>query len=182
MRNTLFHLLLAFGTLAACSPAPNGTARRIADAPYFSIERYFQKEADRLQNRAPKVQKTVMKNEETEQREVTVRNWANELEMFTLSDINMDAWIGKYDIDSSENTIQYRATDPELRTRHIAIHRSEDGSIRHIHITNESANILYTSNERLDYYPDSLYVIEKHQDIRWWSDNTYTIRGRIMPQ
>lgn len=182
MRNKLFFLLLTLWMLAACSPAPSGTPQSFGDSPYFSMERYFQQEAERLERQSPTVRKTVKKNEEAEDREVKIRNWPNELELFRLSDINMDAWVGMYEVDSSETHVEYRALDPELRTRHIVIHRSDDGAIWHIHVTNESTNMLYSTREELDYYPDSLYVIEKRQNIRWWSDNTYTIRGRIVSQ
>ncbi len=132
-----------------------------------------------MQRTSPTVRKTVKKNNDTEDREMAIRSWVNELELFRLSDINMEAWIGKYAVDSGQHYVEYRATDPELRTRRIVIHRSDEGEIRHIHVANEASNMLYTSKELLDYYPDSLYVIEKRQDIRWWSDNTYTITGRI---
>jgi hypothetical protein len=132
-----------------------------------------------MQSMSPMVRKTVKKNEDTEDRTLAIRNWADELELFRLSDINMDAWIGKYQVDSGRYRVEYRAADPELRTRLIVIHRSDDGAVQHIHIANEVSNMLYASKEVLDYYPDSLYMIEKHQDIRWWSDNTYTITGRI---
>lgn len=169
-------VLVAAGCSSSGTDAPK---EAVAGTPYFSIETYFQAEAQRLQDQSPLVHKTVMKNEETEERELTIGNWANELELFVISDINMDAWIGKYEVDSVANRVTYQALDPTLRTRRIAIHRSDDGSIRHIQVANETSNMLYTSKELLDYFPDSLYRIEKHQDIRWWSDNTYKIVGRI---
>lgn len=176
-----FILIVLAAILAkGCSSGTDEQPRVLGNTPYFSLETYFGDEVERLQREAPTVRKTVMKDEETEERELTIRSWAHELELFSLSDINMDAWIGKYEVDSTANRVEYRATDPELRTRSIVISRSDDGSIRHIQIANEATNMLYASTEQLDYYPDSLYVIEKHQDIRWWSNHTYTVMGRIL--
>lgn len=163
----------------ACSSSSDEPNIIIGSSPYFSMESYFKAEVQRLNEQSPTIRKTVMKGEETEVRELTIRSWADELELFVLSDINMEAWIGQYKVDSNANRTEYRAMDPELRTQHIVIYRADDGDIQHIHVANETANMLYKSREVLDYYPDSLYVIEKHQDIRWWSDNTYRIIGEI---
>lgn len=182
IKRPFFFIVLAVILGKGCTSGADEQPRTLGNAPYFSLEAYFGEEVERLQRQAPTVRKTVMKDEESEERELTISNWANELELFSLSDINMDAWIGKYEVDSTANRVEYRATDPELRTRRIVITRSDDGSIRHIQIANEATNMLYASTEQLDYYPDSLYVIEKHQDIRWWSNHTYTIKGHILAE
>lgn len=174
--------LLAVITAWSCSSNSDELLGAGTDTSYFSIESYFTDEAARLQAQSPQVRKMVVKSGESEERVVSIRSWANELDLFILSDINMDAWKGKYKVDSAGSQVTYRAIDPELRTQQIAIQRGNDGAIRHIHISNASENMLYKSIETLDYYPDSLYIIEKQQDIRWWSDNTYKIIGHIVAQ
>jgi len=145
--------------------------------PYFSVETYFKAEADRLQKSAPLVTKTVNKNGEQETHAVRISKWENELMLFIESDINKTAWSQLYQIDSVGNTVTYRSVDPELRTQQILLKRDTNGDIRYIGIQNRASNMLYQSDEQLEYYPDSLYRIGKRQRVIVVGKNNYTITG-----
>lgn len=144
---------------------------------YFSLETYFKAEAARLQKLSRPISKTVNKNGQQETHTVQIGKWENELMLFIESDINKAAWQQSYQIDSTENTVVYRSRDPELRTREITVKRLNNGAISHISIQNGVENMLYESDEQLDYYPDSLYRIGKKQHVAVIGENTYTVTG-----
>lgn len=172
--------LSATWLLLGCSP-PAGEAPPPPRQPnyYFSLQEYFERETSRLQRASPLVSKTVVKDEVHENQNIHIKNWKNELELYISSDINKEAWKNSYSKDSTAERIIYKRLDPELRTKLILINKWEDGTIRHIHITNETENMLYRSYERLDYYPDSLYDIRKVQDVRVVGKNSYRVTGVI---
>ena len=161
---------------ASCQPE-NKQADTMPDL-YFSLKDYFDKEATRLNAANPIVTKSVLRNEEAEQKELHIRNWATELELFSQSDINKPAWKGQYHVDSNNNRITYTALNADFSTRKVIISKSGD-KITHISIRNAVKNLLYSSNEILDYYPDSLYSIQKEQDVRVIGEGKYKITGRF---
>jgi len=147
---------------------------------YFDLKAYFENKAQYLQKKNPLVKKTIAKNDLTESKNITIRNWANELGLFSGSDINKPAWKTEYEIKNTGNEIQYLAKDNKLKTKKIIIDKSENGKIKHIFILNGVTNNLYTSTEELHYYPDSLYSIRKKQKILIIGSNDYFIVGRIV--
>ena len=164
---------------AACSaPQTDRAATSSSGAPvYFSLENYFRSESARLQQSAPVVTKVVIKNDDRESRDIQIDNWQNELMLFVDSDINKPAWQHSFQTDSSATTTVYNSIDPKLRTKQIKIEKNVNGAITHIYIHNSDENMLYTSSEELDYFPDSLYRINKKQRVAIIGENTYTITG-----
>lgn len=174
---------LLISVVVACSPAREEQPAASNAAPaYFSLKNYFRDEAERLQRASPKIVKSVVKNGSEESRHTQISNWENELMLFIESDINKPAWQQSYQIDSSGNTVVYQRLDPELRTVSISIERNADETIDHIRIQNGVENMLYTSEEQLDYYPDSLYRINKKQRVMVIGENSYTITGTLSPR
>ncbi|WP_090603126.1 hypothetical protein [Parapedobacter koreensis] len=163
---------------ASCSN-PDGSQSISSQNVYFSLGDYFTQEADRLQQRAPDIAKTVSKNGETESRDTRIGNWKNELELFIDSDINKPAWQHSYRIDSTATSLTYTSLDPALRTEQIRIEKDANDDINRIHIVNRVNNMLYQTNEQLDYYPDSLYRIIRKQQVRIIGASSYTVNGII---
>jgi len=173
MKHSFAFLLLVF--LAAC-----GTREDSKNVPgrYFDVRGYFKKEATRLQKQNPTIEKTVSQNTELEKKQLRITNWETELELFSESDINKPAWKNSYLIKKSGSEVEYISTDNQLRTRKISIHYSEKGTVDRITILNKASNLLYTSTEKLSYYPDSLYTINKKQNVQIKKE-FYFIRLRI---
>ena len=44
-------------------------------------------------------------------------------------------------------------------------------------IVNHTKNMLYENTEKLSYFPDSLYLIQKKQRVRLLGTDTYRISG-----
>lgn len=165
-----FFALLILG-LAACKP-------EIKKANFFDLSGYFTHEAARLQALNKPVLKTVEHNGEApETKRIPINNWNAELSLFKNSDINKPAWASSYDVHGDSNLTIYMAKDTSLRTRKLLIKR-EMGKVKWIVIYNHTPkNLLYDSFEKLTYFPDSLYMIEKRQDVRILGINRYRIKG-----
>lgn len=167
-------MLLIFG----CNPRSERKLQ-LNEQPYFDISGYFLKEAERLQTKEPLIKKVVSKNNEPEERQIQLESWKNEFELFISSDINKPDWLASYTIDSSAQKTSYLAKDPKLRTKGIQIYRNKKGHVEKIAIQNSDKNWLYHSSEKLVYYTDSLYQIEKMQSIRVIGTNKYSVEGLI---
>ncbi len=163
--------------LACTSTSDKIPASEIPGDPYFDLNRYFDEEAMRLQKLKPTIAKTVSKNDASESKSVQIEDWKDELGLFIDSDINKPAWRGRYRIDSTKHSLTYTSVDPELRTQQITIEKQIDGTIKHIAIVNRISNMLYQTEEQLDYYPDSLYRINRQQSVRVIGESQYAIVG-----
>lgn len=163
----------------SCNSPDNGEATAAATraAPYFSLADYFGREAARLQQINPEIEKTVSKNGDEEQKKIRVANWNEEFSLFIDADINKPAWLNSYQVDSTGTSITYTSTDSTLRTKAIRLEKSETGAVTHIRVTNRVDNMLYQTDEQLDYYVDSLYRIIKVQQVRILGKSHYTVTG-----
>lgn len=144
---------------------------------YFDLKGFFEKESFRLNNTQASVLKTVSRNNSEETRKVTV-NWINELSLFAESDINKPAWKKSYRKISNGEDIEYLALEDNLRTRLVRITRTNN-HVKSIHIINQASNFLYNSSEDLVYYPDSVYIIEKRQQVKVLGTNHYLVAGKF---
>jgi hypothetical protein len=160
----------------ACKPdiKETGTALK-----YFDLKGYFTADAARLTKLNKQVLKTVIHNGVTESKQVKIDNWGRELDLFIGSDINKPAWKNSYTITADSSAILYKAKDPELTVQKILINLDNKNKVKWIMILNHTKNILYQTYEKLSYFPDSLYLIEKLQRVRLMGTNTYRIKGVI---
>jgi hypothetical protein len=164
--------------LQACKPEIKETGGTLA---FFDLKGYFKADSARLTQSHPLVTKMVKHNNDEQTRQVHISNWGEELSLFSQSDINKPAWRASYKAETSPGFIIYTAKDLKLVTRRIVISRdSSTQKVKWIMINNYTKNLLYTSAEKLTYYPDSVYQIEKKQVIRLVGTNRYLVKGRII--
>ncbi|TCK85356.1 hypothetical protein [Albibacterium bauzanense] len=168
--NSLYLILFLF---SSCSQVENTESTALT---YFDIKSYFLNEASRLSSRKSAILKEVSKNEQQERKTILINDWKKEFDLFIESDINKPSWTSSYKIEINGDTTLYQALTPELRTRMIQVIKG-GSKIRSISIKNESLNRLYKSYESLSYYPDSIYVIEKEQQVRFLGNNKYRVTG-----
>jgi hypothetical protein len=143
---------------------------------YFDLKAYFTNVAVKLTLKKPLVNKTVSKNELSENKNIKINNWKTELALFINADINKPAWKDSYTIDSTLSKIIYFAKEADLKTQKIEIDLRNGSPIKFKIIT-KMDNILYHATEELEFYPDSLYTIKKHQKVLFLGNNNYLIRG-----
>ena len=170
-------ILLLFLLLAAASCAPE-TKNDKGQLSYFDIKKYFADEAARLSKKYPHITKTVSYNGQQETKEVAIKHWQQELNLFIESDINKPAWKNSYIIYKCDTGITYLNVDSTLHTRQLTVLLKKD-KVTGIKVDNVTDNMLYQTTESLVYYPDSLYVIEKHQKVRLLGRNDYKRTGKF---
>ena len=170
---TGFILLLG---IAACKRDSSASADTMK---FFDIKGFFMADSLRLTKLNPLIDKTVTHNKIAETQKVHIANWGNELSLFTASDINKPAWKGSYEIATENDLLIYRAKDPLLKTREIIIKKDGD-RVKWIMIFNHTKNILYETVEKLSYFPDSLYLIQKSQQVKLLGKDTYRISGTFI--
>ena len=145
---------------------------------YFDLKGYFSNLATTLNQENPEINKTVSKNDLKENKRIKIPNWNEELALFMEADINKPAWKDSYTKDSSATKIIYKSNDADLKTQKIEISLI-NGKPTRIHIETSADNLLYQTKENLDFYPDSLYSIQKKQNVILLGENNYQIIGKM---
>ena len=176
----IYHNLIAAGIgIALLMPACKPAIKEDATAKYFDLKAYFKADSARLSNLNKPVRKTVTHNGVTETKEVKIDDWSQELSLFSQSDINKPAWRDSYKVQTTPTMAIYTAIDDDLKTREIIVNKTDDDKVKYIVIYNYTKNLLYYTKEKLTYWPDSLYKIEKTQQVRLLGLNKYVITGSL---
>ncbi|MES2379160.1 MAG: hypothetical protein V4553_21390 [Bacteroidota bacterium] len=175
-RGTMAVALVAFICFfVSCKPDNIQTGTGLK---YFDIKGFFTADTARLRKLHHITHKMVYHNGGKETKDVRINNWGLELSLFSQSDINKPAWRDSYTIVKSDSIEIYHAKDPDLKTREIMV-KKDGGKVKWIVIYNSTRNILYQTSEKLTYFPDSLYMIQKYQKVRLLGANRYVIKGSL---
>jgi len=164
--------ILLISGLQSCKPE----IKQNASMKYFDIKGFFRSDSARLTRLNKPVYKVIKHNDVTESKTVHIANWGTELSLFSDADINKPAWRDSYKITADSNIIIYQAITPDVKTREIMI-KLVAGKVKYMMIIDSTKNILYRSLEKLSYFPDSLYLIQRAQTIRFLGTNKYDISG-----
>ena len=175
----MLNLLKAFACLLLLSSCfSKNKEEAVRHIYFFDLQSYFKEQALTLNKTAKKINKTVAKNEITEEKLVSINNWETELALFINADINKPDWKDSYTKDSTATKVIYTATDKDLRTQRIEINLYHSKATQFVIDTQED-NLLYHSTEHLEYIPGVLYVIKKHQKVFLLGLNNYEIKGQF---
>ncbi|PWS26056.1 hypothetical protein DHW03_18595 [Pedobacter yonginense] len=148
------------------------------DLLYFDVKGYFKKEISRLQKQKPIVNKMVIVNGASENKALVIQDWNKELSVFIDADINKTSWKGSFQTSKNNLEENYTSSNKKIPVKSIRVEK--DGArIKKVEIFIANKNILYTSNDTLVYYPDSLYQIKKQQKIKLLEPKKYIITGKI---
>lgn len=172
------YLIACFILLLAINSCKNDSHSATDTNKFFDIKGFFKADSARLSKLNPLVNKTVVHNGITETKKVHIPNWGTELSLFSESDINKPAWKASYDVQTTDDFLIYKANDPSLKTQKIII-KKQNNRLKWIMIVNHTKNILYESYEKLSYFPDSLYLIQKKQSVRVLGTDIYKISGSL---
>lgn len=146
----------------------------------FSLDSFFNAEANRLQQVNPSILKSVKKGGEQEERELKIGNWKNELSAFQSADISKNFDPTLYEVKAIDCVTEFTAKKKDLQIQKLRIEFDRDEKVKHIYIDKKITNSLYDSQEKLDYYSDSLYRIVKLQDVQGLDANQYEIIGKFI--
>ena len=170
----LFKVFALVLLLTSCFP--ENKEEVVRQIYFFDLQSYFNNQAAMLQKKAKNINKTVAKNDLTEKKQIKIANWKTELSLFIDADINKPTWKESYLKDSTATKIIYTAIDDDLKTQKIEINL-DNGVPSKFVISTKEDNLLYHSTENLEFIPDSLYVIKKHQKVFLLGENNYLING-----
>lgn len=175
MRYSLF--LILFITLISCTSEKNSNSE-VHEIYYFDLKTYFTQEAQKLSKQKLLINKSITHNTEIEEKQLQINNWKDELALFIESDINKVSWKNSYKIDSTVNKLTFTAKEDDLKTQSIEIEFSDNNPSK-FKIINKTHNYLYKTDEILEYFPDSLYLINKKQQVTLLGENDYLIKGLL---
>lgn len=167
------YIFIIVGLISCSKPV-----KKTTDLKFVDIKGYFQKEAIRLTQRNKTIYKTVISSNGTESKKVSNINWSNELNLFIESDLNKPAWKDSYKIIRKQDQVTYKALDSNLTVRQIVI-KELKGNKKRFDIFKKDKNILYQALDHLIYIPDSIYQIDKSQNILLIGKNRYVITGKF---
>jgi len=168
------YALFMAGFLLSCG-APEADKQSTA-VRYFDLKGYFTREAGALNRRAPLVNKTVMVNNNAENKQLKISNWEKELSAFIDADINKPAWQGAFIKRSNGAITTFTSNNEKVPVKSVQV-TEQQGNIISLLIIIQNQNYLYSSSDTLSYYPDSLYKIRKTQQIKLMSPKQYQITG-----
>lgn len=145
----------------------------------LSLDSFFNAEIEKLTKLNPTVEKTVLKDSDQELKSLKISNWQNELSGFISADITKNADPSLYHFREEDCKTIYEAKDPKLAIQYLEVERNLTGEIQQVVIERKVDNSLYSSNEKLTYHVDSVYQIEKNQDILILGKSHYKILGKF---
>lgn len=171
--NFRFAVAALLFALASCKPDIQQNKNS-----YFDLANYFNAETKKLSKANFSVVKTVSRNGDTETKTVKIDNWPSELSVFSESNINKPSWKNSYKTTTSGDITIYKALEPDLKTREIIL-KKENNKVIYLMIFNVTNNTLFQNKEKLTYYPDSLYQIQRKHHVRFLGTNEYLILGKL---
>lgn len=137
---------------------------------FFSLENYFEAEAERLNKEKTVLDKTISINGKTEQQKIEGIDFHKEFSLFSQSDINKLAWADKYQVDTlfySANvpeSIHYTAKEEALKTKEIHLYFKEDQRLDSLQIRSKSETALASNENWLSFKTGKGYHIVTSQE------------------
>ena len=144
------------------------------DGSFFDLAGYMRSEAERLSGTPMTVQKTIRLNGKEETQELTDLDFAKDLQLFIVADINKPAWLGKYATTTQRGsgrheTIRHVALDSAMTTQLIEVERDLDRTVR-VYVKRKSGTVLSQGTTELTYQPAVGYDVITRQDYRFGQD------------
>ena len=173
MRKSIFACILL--ALTSCTLKEQEKANT---KTYFDLPNYFKQEANRLAKARPMINKTIEVNGKSETREVKIDNWEKEFDLFVQADINKASWRGSFTPTVANNLQVYTSQSNKIPVKRLEVSYTGN-KVASIKVFVTNTNDLYTSNDSLSYYPDSLYRIKKVQHIKLMSEKKYEVTGKF---
>ncbi|MCI4651473.1 hypothetical protein [Phaeodactylibacter sp.] len=136
--------------------------------PFFDLEAYIEAQISSLNQKQPKVRKTILVEGQRETQQFDSLDYRTELKTFLNSDINRKAWVDKYKADSTFEGSQlkqvtYTATGADLKTRLLRV-KYDQGEVSDIYIENRTNSIVADVRQDLHFQPGQGYRLVTTQE------------------
>ncbi|MCB0516330.1 MAG: hypothetical protein R2798_04120 [Chitinophagales bacterium] len=174
-------LLLPTVFFTACNTTNENLATK-SSSEYFALQNYFNTIIEEYEKEKTPLEKTIIYQNESQTQVINEANWAEELQLFTASDINKPAWRDAYSIDTvqkaKEKEVTYTAKKKDLKTQKMIL-RFSGNNLQHLTIQNRQKNVMYETLEDLNFQASPLqYSCEVYQKMLWFSPTTFTIKAQ----
>lgn len=171
----LIMLTFVLSALISCNSA---NEHQKNEGNYFDVKGYISGEANKLAKEKRQIRKTVSVDGSTEEKTLFIEDWHTELSAFIDAEINRKSWEGLFRVHKTADAVTYTTTDSKVPVKVLKIKYSGD-RLKELQIIVTNSNMLYTSEDSLSYYPDSLYQIHKTQKIRFLKEKRYQVTGKL---
>jgi hypothetical protein len=184
------YLLIFILAFTSCQQKAKEKSKNLT---YFDLAGYFKNEAKRLSRINRPIGKTVWIDGKSEQKIIKIKDWEKELAVFIEADINKGSWKGAFKKSESyfmmlptrysstsrhDTTITYTSNNEKIPIKTLKIVK-QGNEVFSIQIFLHNINDLYTSQDSLIYFPDSLYEIKKVQRIKLMDEKKYIVKGEF---
>ncbi|MGH1434054.1 MAG: hypothetical protein ACRBG0_06300 [Lewinella sp.] len=180
---TIFTMVLI---LSSCNQADEAQAAVDQKDTFFSLEKFFEAEEERLQSANIGLDKEIRINEKEEQQLIADIDYSREFSMFRKADINRPAWSDKYQADSTLQQgaleIRYTSLDPELKTQELFVMMNKEGEVEKIEIISQTETALAGNKSWMTYEPALGYHIKTQQKNRTAETLNIEIKGGFVSQ
>ena len=172
--------------LFSCNQAEEAQVAMDKKDTFFSLDKFFEAEEERLQSANVGLDKEISINEKEEQRLMTEVDYSREFSMFRKADINRPAWSDKYQADSTLQNgalqIRYTSLDPELKTQELFVMMNKEGSVEKIEVVSQTETALAGNKSWMTYEPQKGYLIKTQQENRTAETLNIEIKGTFVGQ
>jgi len=146
---------------------------------FFSTERFFQQEDDRLSSKHG-FTKYVDFNGQEETMKLDTLNFKKEFIPFIKSDINKVIWIDQYTCDTtflneSIQQIKCKSLNPKLKTQNLVV-SFKDSNPASIEIECMMQKMLLETREYLRYQRDEYYEVKRIQKLKTGKSDSTLVR------
>jgi hypothetical protein len=167
--------------LSSCNQAEEAQVAIDQKDTFFSLDKFFEAEEERLQSANIGLDKEIRINEKEERQLITEVDYSREFSMFRKADINRPAWSNKYLADSTLQggalQIRYTSTDPELKTQELFVIMNKEGGVEKIEVVSQTETALAGNKSWMTYEPQKGYLIKTQQENRTAETLNIEIRG-----
>lgn len=154
---------------------------------YFDNATWFGNEIKKIKQANPGVMKTTAINGKNDRKLLHIKNWDDELRLFSSINLNKSAFSGKYLVDSAYVYIDkkeipeqrflrltYRAKSITMPIQYYQVDQRDDKVLR-IKARKKEKSAFFESGLELQFVPDSGYSLRGIQSIRGMNRNDYYV-------
>lgn len=184
-------ILLLSGLLAAgCSQSREEVVTAGCKATgdrFFGLCDFMNDRIEEYTSAGYTVNKTVSLNDNSESLQAMEVNWKTELLPLSSAYINRSAWLDKFVVDTAATDdgfrvryTSHRASIPikELEVRFTG--RGPEAAVALIKVKSARKNLLYTSNQEIEFAPDSYYTVKGKQRTLFLSRTEFGVHSEIV--
>jgi len=175
------YLIFCFTLLFSCQQSPQVVK---TNTTFFDLKIYFKEQLEDLK-KIKKIKKSTFFDGVEEVQIIDAPNFEKELALFIDSNINKNAWMDKYKVDSlfessgQLSQVSYIALEQKMKTQSIDLFM-EGSEISSIKIINRNNNVISNSEQYLEYFPKKGYNINNKQTVSFSPEHSLKVNVRYL--